>query len=50
VYEGLSLSVSAKNLIDDDYRETQGADDFDEALISSFRLGRSFGISASYTY
>ncbi len=50
VIEGLRLSASGKNLINDDYRETQGGDDVDEALVSRFRTGIEVGLGATYTY
>ena len=50
VLDGLRLSASGKNLLNDDYRETQGAEDSDAALVRRFRRGISVGLGASYTY
>ena len=50
VLDGLRLSASAKNIFNDDYRETQGPADDDDAVINGFRRGITIGIGANYTY
>ena len=50
VAEGFRLKASGRNLLNYQFRETQGADDDDDAVIRSFRTGMTFGIGATYTY
>ncbi len=50
VAEGLRITASGKNLVNDDLRATYGEEDLEENLHRQYRTGIEASIGASYTY
>jgi outer membrane receptor for ferrienterochelin and colicin len=50
LFEGFEIKASAKNLINDSFRETQGEDDEEDAVVHSYTTGVTVNLGLTYTY